>query len=71
MVFGWNKKKTEQEEHASTATLSKEIKLGQIDEILTELKNSKQKQIVTNIKPLSANVQAELNSIFKIINQLS
>ncbi|QLH08770.1 hypothetical protein [Candidatus Nitrosotenuis sp. DW1] len=68
MVFGWNKKRTEKEEHVLS---SREIKLDQISSILSELKNSKQKHLVENTTPLFSNIQDELNSILKIIDHLS
>ncbi len=68
MVFGWNKKKTEQEEPALS---SKEIKLDNIDAILSDLKISKQNHLVKNTAPLFSNIQDELNSILKIIDHLS
>ncbi len=68
MVFGWNKKKTEKEEHTLS---SKEIKLDQISAILSDIKNSKQKHLIKNATPLFSNIQNELNSILKIIDHLS
>jgi hypothetical protein len=70
MVFGWSKKKSEKGGQPSTAA-SKEIKLDQISAILSDIKNSKQKQTVNNTKPLFSNIQTELNSILKIIEHLS
>ena len=69
MVFGWNKKKTGKEEQLSAA--SKEITLNQIGQILSDIKNSKQKQTINNAQPLFSNIQNELNSILKIIDHLS
>ena len=69
MVFGWNKRKTGKEEQLSTS--SKEIALNQIDMILSDIKNSKQKQTINNAKPLFSNIQTELDSILKIIDHLS
>jgi hypothetical protein len=71
MVFGWNKKKTEKEEGQSHNSSSKEIKLNQIDAILSDKKNSKQKHLIKNTTPLFSNIQNELNSILKIIDHLS
>ncbi len=71
MVFGWSKKKSGKDEQASATVSSKEIKLDQIDAILSDMKNSKQKQTINNTKPLFSNIQTELNSILKIIDHLS
>ena len=68
MVFGWSKKKSEKEPETST---QKEIRLDQIASILSEIKNSKQNQTISYVKPLFANIQAELDSILKIIDHLS
>lgn len=68
MVFGWNKRKTEREEHTLS---SREIKLDQIDAILSDTKNLKQKHLIKNTAPLFSNIQNELNSILKIIDHLS
>ena len=68
MVFGWNKKKTDIEEHTSAST---EVKLDKIDKILSDVKNSKQKHLIKNIMPLFSNIQNELDSILKIIDHLS
>lgn len=68
MVFGWNKKKMDIEEHTSTST---EVKLAQIDKILSDVKNSKQKHLIKSTTPLFSNVQNELDSILKIIDHLS
>ncbi|TBR08893.1 MAG: hypothetical protein EPO62_05890 [Candidatus Nitrosotenuis sp.] len=69
MVFGWSKKKSGKEEQAPAS--SKEIRLDQINSILSDIKNSKQKQTINNTKPLFSNIQIELNSILKIIDHLS
>lgn len=69
MVFGWSKKKAGKEEQAPAS--SKEIRLDQIGPILSEIKNTKQKQTINNTKPLFSNIQIELNSILKIIDHLS
>ena len=67
MVFGWNKKKSEKEREGST----REITLGQIEVILSDIKGAKQKQAINNTRPLFSNVQTELGSILKIIDHLS
>ena len=68
MVFGWNKKRSEKEERAES---TREITLDQIESILSGIKDTKQKQTIGNTAPLFSNVQAELNSILKIIDHLS
>lgn len=68
MVFGWNKKKTEKEERTLS---SKEINLGQIPAILSDVEHSKQKHLIKNTTPLFSNIQNELSSILKIIDHLS
>jgi len=68
MVFGWSKKKPGKEEQSES---SKEIRLDQIGAILSDIKDSKQKQAINHTKPLFSNIQTELNSILKIIDHLS
>jgi hypothetical protein len=71
MVFGWNKKKTEKEDAQPRNSASKEIKLSQIDSILSDTKNLKQKHLIRSTAPLFSNIHDELNSILKIIDHLS
>lgn len=68
MVFGWSKKKAEKEPETSA---QKEIRLDQIGAALSELKVTKQRQTISHVKPLFSNIQAELDSILKIIDHLS
>ncbi|MGQ0605811.1 MAG: hypothetical protein ACT4OD_02505 [Candidatus Nitrosotenuis sp.] len=67
MVFGWGKKK--REDNPQVATKNK-LKLDEIDSILSAQKEAKRKEIITKSKPLFLEMQNELNSIYKIIDHL-
>jgi len=65
MVFGWGKKKQEEPE-----SVQKKITIDQIDSILSSKKEDLKKKITTQSKPLFSEIQAELDSIYKIIDHL-
>lgn len=67
MVFGWGKKKQENQEQAQTKNT---ISLHDIDGLLSKHKEEKRQQIVTKSKPLLSEIQIELGSIYKIIDHL-
>lgn len=69
MVFGWGKKKQESTEQIPKTT-QQTITLSEIESILQEQKQTKQKQILQQTKPLFDKIQNELNLIAKIISQL-
>ena len=65
MVFGWGKKKQEEPE-----SVQNKITIDQIDSILSSKKEDLKKKITTQSKPLFSEIQAELDSIYKIIDHL-
>ncbi len=68
MVFGWGKKK--QEESDTISQTKHTLRLGEIESVLSSLKEEKRKKITTQSKPLFSEMQEELNSIYKIIDHL-
>lgn len=68
MVFGWGKKKQEPKEISSQQ--NKTITLGEIKEILSDEKTTKQKNVIQHTTPRFEEIQKEMNSIAKIISHL-
>ena len=66
MVFGWGKKKEETEK----ATLAQEIQISEIMHALEEHKKSRQDRAAQESKPRFETIKKEIQSIFRIINNL-
>lgn len=66
MVFGWGKKKEETEK----ATLAQEIQISEIMHALEEHKKSRQDRAAQESKPCFETIKKEIQSIFRIINNL-
>lgn len=68
MVFGWGKKKEAQEQPAPLQ--SKEITLSEIPQILLKHKESRQKKIIDETRPLLSKIKADLDAIGTIVDHL-
>lgn len=68
MVFGWGKKKEAQEQPAPLQ--SKDIPLSEIPQILLKHKESRQKRIIDDTKPLFTKIKADLDAISAIVDHL-
>ena len=71
MVFGWGKKRQESAEQQTQKNQSdRKIGLSEIESILLQQKELKQKKVVAQTVPLFSEIQKELNSIHGIISHL-
>lgn len=68
MVFGWGKKKEAQEQPAPLQ--GKEITLSEIPQILLKHKESRQKKIIDETRPLFSKIKADLDAIGTIVDHL-
>ena len=66
MVFGWGKKKQEEQEPVASHTL----KIDELEPILASKKEELRKKITIQSKPLFSEIERELNHIYKIIDHL-
>ncbi|WP_100182248.1 hypothetical protein [Candidatus Nitrosotenuis aquarius] len=66
MVFGWGKKKQEEQEPATSHTL----RIDELEPILASKKEELRKKITIQSKPLFSEIERELNHIYKIIDHL-
>lgn len=67
MVFGWGKKKETQEQPAPKST---QVTLSEIPQILLKYKESRQKKIIDETRPLFSKIRDDLNVINTIIDHL-
>lgn len=66
MVFGWGKKKQEEQ----PPTQSHTIRIDDLEPILASIKEELRKKITIQSKPLFSEIERELNHIYKIIDHL-
>ena len=66
MVFGWGKKKQEEQEPVASHTL----KIDELEPILASKKEELRKKITIQSKPLFSEIERELSHIYKIIDHL-
>lgn len=66
MVFGWGKKKQEDQDPVKSHTL----RIDELEPILASKKEELRKKITTQSKPLFSEIERELNHIYKIIDHL-
>jgi DNA repair exonuclease SbcCD ATPase subunit len=66
MVFGWGKKKQEDQDPVKSHTL----RIDDLEPILASKKEELRKKITTQSKPLFSEIERELNHIYKIIDHL-
>ncbi|MEX0657435.1 MAG: exonuclease SbcC [Nitrosopumilaceae archaeon] len=68
MVFGWGKKKTEQEIIESQK--EKQIKLSEIKGVLDDVVTVRTKTIVAEVKPFKKKIESHIDEVLKIITDL-
>jgi len=68
MVFGWGKKKTEQE--TIEPQKEKQIKLSEIKGILDDVIIVRTKTIVAEVKPFKKKIESNTDEVLKITNDL-
>ena len=68
MVFGWGKKKTEQE--TIEPQKEKQIKLSEIKGILDDVVLVRTKTIVAEVKPFKKKIESNIGEVLKITNKL-
>jgi DNA repair exonuclease SbcCD ATPase subunit len=67
MVFGWGKKKTQEEQSTSE---KKEISISGIKPVIEEIQSLRTKTIIAEAKSFRQKIEAQLNEIHKIIKEL-
>ena len=70
MVFGWGKKKQEEKPVVETPPSRKEISLGDIPGIVSDLQNLRKSQTISEIKHLRNSTQPLIDELSKIGNSL-
>ena len=70
MVFGWGKKKQEEKPVVETPPSRKEISLGDIPGIVSDLQNLRKSQAISEIKHLRNSTQPLIDELSKIGNSL-
>jgi len=69
MVFGWGKKKSEQEE-SDIVTRKKQIGLGEIPDIISEIRSIRERTVIAEVKSFRNKIDSNRNTIQNIINEL-
>jgi len=68
MVFGWGKKKIENQ--VNITPKEKEISLSDIEKIIKDIRILREKTLVTEIKSFKKKISSQLNELSGIVNQL-
>jgi hypothetical protein len=70
MVFGWKKKKTQNQESGQSFSIGKEISLSDIPKLLEEIKSLRTKTMISEIKSFRKNMEIRREAILKIAYEL-
>jgi len=70
MVFGWKKKKTQNQESGQSFSIGKETSLSDIPKLLEEIKSLRTKTMISEIKSFRKNMEIRREAILKIANEL-
>jgi len=70
MVFGWKKKKTQNQESGQSVSFGKEISFSDIPKLLEEIKSIRTKTMISEIKSFRKNMETHREAILKIANEL-
>ena len=70
MVFGWKKKKTQNQESGQSVSIGKEISFSDIPKLLEEIKSLRTKTMISEIKSFRKTMESQREAIFKISKEL-
>jgi len=70
MVFGWKKKKTQNQESEQSFSIGKEISFSDIPKLLEEIKSLRTKTMISETKSLRKNIETQREAILKIAYEL-
>jgi len=70
MVFGWKKKKTQNQESGQSVSIGKEISFSEIPKLLEEIKSIRIKTMISETKSFRKNMENQREAILKIANEL-
>ncbi len=70
MVFGWKKKKTQNQESGQSVSIGKEISFSDIPKLLEEIKSIRIKTMISETKSFRKNMETQREAILKIANEL-
>ncbi len=70
MVFGWKKKKTQNQESGQSVSIGKEISFSDIPKLLEEIKSIRIKTMISETKSFRKNMENQREAILKIANEL-
>ncbi len=70
MVFGWKKKKAQNQESEQSFSIGKEISFSDIPKLLEEIKSLRTKTMISETKSLRKNMETQREAILKIANEL-
>ena len=65
MVFGWKKKKTQNQESGQSFSIGKEISFSDIPKLLEEIKSLRTKTMISETKSLRKNMVIRCMSVIK------
>ena len=70
MVFGWGKKKKEEQKHVEDKPLVKEIQLSEIPEIIEDLEELRKSQLISEVRHLRNTTEPLIEDLIKFGNVL-
>jgi len=70
MVFGWKKKKPQNQESGQSVSIGKEISFSDIPKLLEEIKSIRIKTMISETKSFRKNMETHREAILKIANEL-
>lgn len=70
MVFGWKKKKTQNQESEQSVSIGKEISFSDIPKLLEEIKSLRTKTMISESKSFRKNMESQREAILKIAHEL-
>jgi len=70
MVFGWKKKKTQNQESGQSVSIGKEISFSDIPKLLEEIKSIRIKTMISETKSFRKNMETQREAILKIAIEL-